>query len=149
MPSAKWPWYHYLAIDKFIIQVIPNGWQNLAVLQGLTHWPLGDSAWNFRLEVIFSLILLIDGWVTSCEIVLTWWRHQMETFSALLALCGGNPPVTGEFPAPRPVTRSFDVFFDLCLNKLFSKQSWGRRFETPSQSLWLHCNAKLPSDECQ
>ena len=39
-----------------------------------------------------------------------WWRHQMETFSALMALCAGNSPVTGEFPAQRPVTRSFDVF---------------------------------------
>ena len=36
-----------------------------------------------------------------------WWRHQMETFSALLALCAGNSPVTGEFPSQRPVTRSF------------------------------------------
>ena len=44
-----------------------------------------------------------------------WWRHRMETFSALLALCAGNSPVTGEFPAQRPVTRSFDVFFDLRL----------------------------------
>ena len=34
----------------------------------------------------------------------------METFSALLALCAGNSPVTGEFPAQRPVTQSFDVF---------------------------------------
>ena len=39
----------------------------------------------------------------------TWWRHQMETFSALLAICAGNSPVTGEFPAQRPVERSFDV----------------------------------------
>ena len=39
----------------------------------------------------------------------TWWRQQMETFSALLALCEGNSPVTGEFSAQRPVTRSFDV----------------------------------------
>ena len=45
-----------------------------------------------------------------------WWRHQMETLSALLALCAGNSPVTGEFPSQRPVTRSFDVFFDLCMN---------------------------------
>ena len=43
----------------------------------------------------------------------TWWRHQMETFSALLALCAENSPVTDEFPSQRPVTRSFDVFFDL------------------------------------
>ena len=43
------------------------------------------------------------------------WRHQMETFSALLAICAGNLPVTGEFPSQRPVTQSFDVFFDLRL----------------------------------
>ena len=41
----------------------------------------------------------------------------METFSALLATCAGNFPVPGEFPAQRPVTRSFDVFFDLRLKK--------------------------------
>ena len=39
------------------------------------------------------------------------WRHQVETFSALLSLCAGNSPVTGEFPSQRPVTRSFDVSF--------------------------------------
>ena len=47
----------------------------------------------------------------------------------------------GEFPTQRPVTRSFDVFFDLRLNKRLSKQSWGWWFETPSWSLWRQCNA--------
>ena len=70
----------------------------------------------------------------------TWWRHQMEIFSALLALCAGNSPVTGEFPSQRPVTRSFDVFFDLCLNKRLSKQWWGWWFETPLRPLCRHCN---------
>ena len=70
-----------------------------------------------------------------------WWRHQMETFSALLTLCAGNSPVTDEFPTQRPVTRSFDVFFDLRLNKRLTKQSRGWWFETPSHSLWRHCNA--------
>ena len=37
----------------------------------------------------------------------------METFSVSLALCVGNSPVTGEFSSQRPVTRNFDVFFDL------------------------------------
>ena len=46
----------------------------------------------------------------------------------------------GEFPSQRPVTRSFDVFFDLHLNKRLSKQSRGWRFETPSRPLWRHCN---------
>ena len=63
---------------------------------------------------------------------MAWWRHQMETFPALLALCAGNSPGTGEFPSQRPVTRSFDVFFDLCLNKWLSKQLRGRWFDTPS-----------------
>ena len=57
----------------------------------------------------------------------SWWRHQMETFSALLALCARNSPVTGEFPSQRLVTRCFDVFFVLRLNK----QSWGL-------CLWRH-----------
>ena len=70
----------------------------------------------------------------------TWLRHEMETFSALLALCAGNSPVTGEFPAQRPVTRSFDVLFDVRLNKRLSKQSWGWWFETQSCSLSRHCN---------
>ena len=46
----------------------------------------------------------------------------------------------GEFPTQRPVTRRFDVFFDLRLNKRLSKQSWGWWFETPSRSLWRHRN---------
>ena len=69
-----------------------------------------------------------------------WWRHQMETFSALLAICAGNSPVPGEFPAQRPVTPSFDVCFDLRLNKRLSKQSWGWWFETQSRPLWRHSN---------
>ena len=47
---------------------------------------------------------------------------------------------SGEFPTQRPVTRSFDVFFDLRLNKRLSKQSWGWWIETPSWSLWRQCN---------
>ena len=69
-----------------------------------------------------------------------WWRYQMGTFSALLAICAGNSPVPGEFPGQRPVTRSFDVFFDLRPNKWHSKQSWGCWLETPSIPLWRHCN---------
>ena len=72
--------------------------------------------------------------------ITTWWRHQTETFSALLAICAGNSPVTGEFPTHRPVTRSFEVSFHLRLNKPLSKQWWGWWFETLSRSLWRHCN---------
>ena len=71
-----------------------------------------------------------------------WRRHQMETFSALMALYAGNSPVTGEFPTQRPVTRSFDVFFDLCPNERLSKQSWGWWFGTLSSPLWRHRKEK-------
>ena len=74
---------------------------------------------------------------------LSWWRHQMETFSALLASCAGNSPVPGEFPAQRSVTRSFDAFLHLRLNKGLSKRSWGWWFETPSRPLWRHRNGLL------
>ena len=61
-----------------------------------------------------------------------WLRHHRETISILL--------VTGKFPSQRPVTRSFEVFVDLRLNKQFHKQSRRRWFETPSSALWRHCN---------
>ena len=69
----------------------------------------------------------------------------METFSALLALCWGNPPVSGGFPLHRPVSRSFGVFFDLRLNIRVSKQSRRRWFEKPSCSLWRHFNDGVPA----
>ena len=82
----------------------------------------------------FSLMALPPGY-----------RKRMMTSSngnnfRVLAICTENSPVTGEFPAQRPVMRSLDVFFDLCLNKRLSKQSWGWWFETPWCSLWRHCN---------
>ena len=55
-------------------------------------------------------------------------------------------PFVRGFPAQRPVTRSFDIFFDLCLNKQLSKQSWGWWFETQSRPLWRHSSV---SCECQ
>ena len=64
----------------------------------------------------------------------------MEAFSSLLSFHAGNSPVTREFPPQRLVMRSFDVFFDLRLDKRLSKQSWGWWFDTPSHSLWRHCN---------
>ena len=73
------------------------------------------------------------SWMSLHEAKFSWWRHQMETFSA----------VTGEFPSQKPVTRSFGVFFDLRQNKRLSKQSRRRWFETPSRSLWRHCNVLI------
>ena len=68
----------------------------------------------------------------------------MGTFSALLALCEGNPPVTGGFPSHHKGQGRGALMFSLicALNKLLSKHSWGWWFETPSRSLWRHCNGQ-------
>ena len=73
------------------------------------------------------------------------WKHFPYV---LLALCEGNSPIISEFPSQRPVMRSFEVFFDLHQNKRLSKHLWRRWFETPSRSLWRHCNEQLclPTD---
>ena len=57
---------------------------------GLLHWNPGAS------EVTLKDADKIDQYETC--VTITWWRHQMGTFSALLAICAGNSPVTGEFP---------------------------------------------------
>ena len=106
----------------------------------LTHICVTRPQW-----VCLGLNMLIYTYIRKCGhlvciFVLSWWRHQMETFSAFLALCEGNSPVTDEFPSQRPVTRSFDIFFDLRLNKQLSKQSKRRWWEPPSRSSIRHCN---------
>ena len=67
------------------------------------------------------------------KLMISWWRHQMETVPALLALCEGNPPVTGGFPSQRDSNTGFDAFFDVSLNKRLNKQTRRRWFETPSR----------------
>ena len=68
-----------------------------------------------------------------------WRRHQMETFSALLAICVGNSPVPVNSPHRGQWRRAL-IFFDLRLNKPLSEQSWGWWFETPSRQLLRQCN---------
>ena len=64
----------------------------------------------------------------------------MEVFSALLALCEGNPPATGGFPSQRPVMRSFDVSIDVWIG-CWKKQSSGWWFEIATV-MWRHCNVR-------
>ena len=89
-------------------------------------------------EPYTSCILLIIG--------MGYWVHMMKSsngniFRVTGHLCGDFTGPRGEFPAQRPVIRSFDVFFDLRLGKSFSKQSWGWWFEMPLCQLWRQFNA--------
>ena len=63
-----------------------------------------------------------DTRLVSCNI--TWWRHQMETFSALLVFCAGNSPVTGEFPAQRP--EAWNLCFLWCVPEATVEQTMER-----------------------
>ena len=83
--------------------------------------------------------LFIDG-ISSHVFMMT--SSKGNIFRVTGPLCGEFTG-PGEFPTQRPVTRSFDVFFDLRLNKRLSKQSWGWWFEMLSCPLWRHCNVKV------
>ena len=99
-----------------------------------------------ELKYYCCIFLLADvfNWLNLPEqiVAITWCcvLHYMMTSSngnipALLAICARNSPATGEFPSQRPVTRSFNVFFDLRLNKRLGEQSRRRWVETPPRSL--------------
>ena len=123
-----------------------------ATILHVMHRILGDITLYIVLISIIQTCLDLFHIVWSTKMYLfhtrisAWWHHQMEAFSVLLALCAGNSPVTGEFRLQRPVAPSFDVFFDPCLNKRLSKQSWGWWFVSPSRSLSRHCNGVLYFD---
>ena len=93
-------------------------WRLLCIHHSLHDWFWRhDSRWvgpgpNGFLEMIKYILISISQMMTSSN----------GNISPLLAICAGNSPVTVEFPAQRPVTRSFDIFFDLRLNKRLSKQ---------------------------
>ena len=124
------------------------------------HWNSSEFQGGFAKIGLTSSIKLksIDrAWVDSIKILIckclavTWiWLKVMMTSSngSIFRAAGplaGNSPDPGEFPSQRPVTRSFDVFFDLRLNKRLSKQSRRRGLETPSRSLWRQCSGKRNS----
>ena len=102
----------------------------------LTLWSYCSLALSHRYKapgIAFPASLLASNKNHSKHDDVIKWKHFPRYWPIVRGM-------TGEFPAQRPVTRSFDVFFDLRLNERLSKQSWGWWFETPSCSLWRHCN---------
>ena len=132
------------------------GWNYLSIpkLQWLHHWSLGMDKWfhptHFSGCDYPSMMGLKLNYVSKRGHrthlngrFFSWWHHQMETFSTLLALCEGNHRsiVDSLYKG-----QSFNIFFDLRLNEQLSKQSRHQWFETPSvmRSLWCHCNVISP-----
>ena len=111
------------------------GWWYVNVIIFIENYEM-----QLLVHVIYVYLWLFVNQYQWMNLIRTWWRHQMETFSALLVICAGNSPVPGEFPTQRPVTRIFDVYFDLRLNTRLCKQSWGWWIETLLCPLWRHSN---------
>ena len=109
----------------------PHKWHPIAHLRG---WDMvclvGTNSYLCCTSVTAMLYAMLCNMMTSSN----------GNIFRVTGLCAGNSPVNGEFPTQRLVMWSFDVFFDLSLNKWLSKQSWGWWFETPSRSLWCHRN---------
>ena len=112
-----------------------------------TNWSMVEavisymSSHDYRAESTDGVLLVKRNWrywpwdILWVKRSIPWWRHQMVTFSALLAICAGNLLVIGEFPTQGPVTRSFDVFFDLRLNNgSVNNREAGYLF-------WMICNS--------
>ena len=118
---------------------------------------MANALWTHMLPQFLFLSILLPRKNILKTYIFRWWpchsKHVGVTHPPQYMMMSSNGSVfhvtghlcrefTGpsEFPAQRPVTQSFDVFFDLRLNKQLSKQSWGWWFETLSGPLWSHCN---------
>ena len=103
-------------------------------------WILTPKEQNIWKSWGFTLVPWIMG-MRNCGLIFIMMASSNGNGFCVTGLCAGNSPVTGEFTAQRPVTRSFDTSVDLRLNKRqLSKQLWGWWFETPSRPSWRHCN---------
>ena len=136
-----------LGMDKWFHPILYNGWSFISILE----WSLVavtkddsdhfDTAWSANIKKQPLLTEKGEHWW-----FITYFCMMTSSNGTIFRVTGhlcGESPVPGEFPAQRPVTRSFDVFYDLRLNKRLSKQLWGWWFETPSRQLWRHCNGKI------
>ena len=103
-----------------------------------THLNIGTYFYHKKWDILTRAIFSPNVMMTS---------SNGNIFRVTGPLCGEFTG-PGEFPTQRPVTRSFDVFFDLRLNKRSSKQPRGWWFETQSWSLWRHYNGALVSQQC-
>ena len=139
--------HHAVALQRFRMSLnVKQHWNRYIVI--LIKFSLLASAEVVKITVQ-PMIKILSKWQHFCfsechmKTHLCFFKHddviKWKHYRVTGPLCG-EVTGPGEFPKQRPVTRSFDVFFDLRLNKRLSKQWWGCWFETPSWSLWRHCS---------
>ena len=98
--------------------------------------PQASGMWCWRL---YNRVSFLQNTINRHPIT-PWWLHGTETLSALLALCEGNPPVTGDSTHKGPLMGSFDVSFDVSLTK-----SWTNSWEAGKWLVvsWCCCNVPV------
>ena len=123
--------YCCILLEIYLLLLLPHWWQ-VKISSGKGLVPSGDKPLS---QVLFRCHRASLGHNE--------WRDEGHdaVIKCYWPFVRGIHRGPGEFPAQRPVTRSFNVFFDLCLNKWLSKRSWGWWFESLSRPLWRHCNA--------
>ena len=136
----------YVEYIALIMQYIPL---IIEYIQLYIHLYIEYTPWIIQyiplvIEYIPPIMRTVYPWYDVCPTKATHgnrktWRHQMETFSVLLAICAGNPPEPVNSPH-KGQRRGALMFFYLHLNIRLSKQSWGGWFETQSRPLWRQCN---------
>ena len=98
--------------------------------------------WLIDWCVRYLLVEIKKSIAQRSAVSISWWRHPIETFSALLAICAGNSPVNSPHKGQ---WRGALMFSLICVWIYWLKHSWGWWFETPSRQLWRHCNVISPS----
>ena len=123
--SLRFPWFFFqnerFSFKRKSVNI------NVIICKNVCEDILSAGSWPSRFPVGLLAVLIHEDIIK--------WKHFPRYWPFVQEFT-----VTGEFPTQRPVTRSFDVFFDLCLNKRLSKQSWGWWFDTLSRPLWRHCD---------
>ena len=120
-------WWNYIHNGIMIWKHFPCYWSVVRGIHQSLHWSLVDSLQKEPVTQNSDVLIFM---MTS---------SNGNIFRVTGPLCGEFTG-PGEFPTQRPVTRSFDVLFDLRLNKRLSKQPWGWWFKTPSWSFWRQRN---------
>ena len=122
----------FSACTPYIILISPPIWNDIWV-NNLDWWICTYTNHEFLFSIKVLQVSQLQVCMASCD--------RTQPYRKLL-IYPRQTPVTEEFPMQRSVTRSFNVFFDLRLNKQLSKQSWGWWFAMPLHPLWQHCNVE-------
>ena len=130
-----------ILFNNITISTLSHIQKLLLTLEFWSHNVSLSAIFHLSLNIWYIIIKMLScTWLTHNKIMMT--SSNGNIFRVTGLLCGEFTG-PGESPAQRPVTQSFDVFFDLRLNKPLSKQPWGWWFEMLSWSLWRQCDGAM------